>query len=212
MKNPFAMKNSFAMKKFFASVLLVALASGCQTIGPNTAGGGAIGTLAGSLTGAAIGATEGKAPEGALIGALAGGTAGSVFGSAIDRDVQQQRFAQQQFVNQQIAGAITMDQVVRMTQSGLGGDVVTRQIASQGIARRPTIEDLIFLKQNGVQDNVIHALQSARVAGQVSQPRYINGGGPVFVDTYTHLHAPPRFRHQRHVRRCGPGVDVVFGF
>lgn len=180
-------------------------------MGPNAAGGGAFGGLAGGLAGAAIGATEGKAPEGALIGAVTGATVGTVAGGAVDRDIQQQRVAQQQYRNQQVAGSITMDGVIRMTQSGLGSDVIARQVSTQGVVQRPSIDDLIFLKQNNVDDRVIHALQNAPVAGRSAPVRYVEPA-PVIVESY------PHFRHRRFappprcVHACEPGVEVFFGF
>ena len=122
---------------------------GCQTVRPGAATGGAFGSFAGALTGASIGATEGKAGEGALIGALAGGTVGSLAGNAIDRQVERDRFEFQQAQAQRLSTAVDVNEVIRMSQSGLGSDVIASQIQSQGVARRPTIDELILLKKPG---------------------------------------------------------------
>lgn len=202
------------MNRIFALVTLLVFVSGCQSVGPNTAGGGAFGGLTGGLAGAAIGATEGKAPEGALIGAVAGTTVGAIAGGAVDRNIEQQRFADQQFRNQQIANSITLDQVVRMTQSGLGSDVISRQVVSQGIAARPTIDDLIFLKQNGVDDQIINAIQNAPLAGQGQgfPVQYVETA-PVVIAAQPHF-GPRRYHRGRRYpkRHRRPGVNLAFGF
>ena len=213
------------MNRIYVLVTLLVFVSGCQSLGPNAAGGGALGGFAGGLAGAAIGSTEGKAPEGALIGAVTGATVGGVAGNAVDRDIRQQQFAEQQFYNQQVAGAITVDQVARMTQSGLGSDVIARQITSQGIFQRPTIDDLILLKQNGVDDQIIQAMQTAPVIGQGIPGSYVHSAPvvveqtPIFVQTRPRFHHPHRryvqpryYGPPRHARRRSPGVGFSFGF
>ncbi len=187
--------------------------SGCRSPGPNAAGGGAIGGLAGGLAGAAIGASEGKAPEGALIGALTGATVGTVAGNAIDRAEERDQLDYQRYQDGQRLAAVTTDQVVRMTQSGLANDVIARQIMNQGIVRRPTIDELIQLKNQGVDDSVIQAIQNAPLAGQCVPVRYAAPPQPVFVETYPACHPYHRFPHHYYHRRCAPpGVGFSFGF
>lgn len=199
------------MKIEFVLIASLLCFSGCQSLGPNAAGGGALGGLTGGLAGAAIGATEGKAPEGALIGAVTGATAGTIVGDAVDRDIERQHFVEQHRYNDRIASSITLDGVIRMTQSGLSSDVIARQIATQGVAQRPTIDDLIFLKQQNVDDLVINAMQNAPVAGQTAAVRYVEPA-PVIVERYPRFRPrkfgpPPRCAHP-----CEPGVEFFFGF
>lgn len=192
-----------------AAFLLIS-SSGCQTAGPNAAGGGAFGGLAGGLAGAAIGASEGKAPEGALIGALTGATVGTVAGTAIDRAEERDQLDYQRYLDGQRLAAVTSDEVIRMTQSGLANDVIARQIMNQGIIRRPTIEELIQLKNQGVDDSVIQAIQNAPLAGQSVPVRYVAPSQPVFIETCPPYH---RFPHHYYHRRCHPsGVGFSFGF
>jgi hypothetical protein len=121
--------------------------------------------MAGGLTGAAIGAHEGKAPEGALIGALTGMAAGSAVGGALDNQVERDRMDIQQAAYEATQNAISFEQVIQMTRSGLSDDVVASQIYNQGVVRKPNFGDLMMLKNNGVSDATIHALQNAPVAG-----------------------------------------------
>ena len=157
-------KYGFVVLSLSASLLFT---TGCQSLGPAAAGGGATGVLAGTVAGAAIGAREGKSPEGALIGAVAGGTLGTVAGNAIDRQVERDRNEFNQALTQQQQAAVTVHQVIQMTESGLGGNVIVNQIHSLGVARRPSIDDLITLKNRGVDDVVIQSLQNAPLAGAV---------------------------------------------
>lgn len=143
---------------FFVCLPLVLL-SGCQGFGPHTAAGGAIGTAAGSLIGASIGSREGKAAEGALIGALTGATAGSVLGNQVD---QEEARIEAQFQEAAWAAeqrALSFNQVIELSRSGLSDDVIVNQIRSSGIDRLPDTQDLIWLKNEGVSDRVIAALQ-----------------------------------------------------
>lgn len=197
------------------TITLVGIFSGCQTVGPGAATGGAFGTLAGGLTGAAIGSKEGKSPEGALIGALAGGTLGSVAGNAIDREVERQRFDTQQAIQQRRLAAVSLDQIIQMSQSGLASDVIARQIQNQGVVRRPTIDDLILLKNNGVDDIVIQSFQNSAVGGAVAT---VPAGRPVQIvrQPYYYENCAPApypydFRYYKR-RGCRPraGFSVRF--
>jgi uncharacterized protein YcfJ len=138
---------------------------------PNTAAGAVVGGASGSLIGAAIGSGEGKTGKGALIGGLIGATAGGVLGNQADRaeDLRQYEYQQQQFEARQ--SAITLQQIIEMSQSGLSPSVIVNQINSQGVWTRPTTNDLIILKQNGVSDQVIAALQTGRFANEPARTR-----------------------------------------
>lgn len=210
--------NSFCRRVTGAALLCLLLSNclGCQSLGPNAATGGALGTLAGGVTGAAIGAREGKSPEGALIGAVTGGAVGTIAGNAVDRSVEQDRIDYQVALNQQQQAAIHIDQVVQMTQSGLGNNVIVSQIHSQGIARRPSIDELIYLKNQGVDESVIQAFQNGPVAGQV----IANHAVPVHREIIHHRQVPyyhrpsPHYgydhRRGRHARRSRSGFSVHF--
>ena len=163
---------------------------GCQSVGPHQYRGGLIGGGAGSLIGAAIGATDGKPLEGAAIGGAIGSTIGSLEG----RQVDQENMAYQRAVNAQ---ATHIDQVVQMTRSGLSEEVIINQIRSTGIAARPSHEQLIYLKNSGVSDRVISAMQGA--GSRRFEPAY----APAVVE---HVWVEPRFHHPRRFRRryCDP--------
>lgn len=185
---------------------------------PNTAAGAVVGGASGSLIGAAIGSGEGKTGEGALIGGLIGAAAGGVMGNQADRadDVRQYQYQQQQLAARQ--SAITLQQIVEMSQNGLSPSVIVNQINSQGVWSRPTTNDLIVLKQNGVSDQVIAALQTGRYVNEptpspvvrepiVHQPRLFVEPiivapiphGPRYYGPYPGWHGPgPRYGYRGH--------------
>jgi hypothetical protein len=189
------------------------LLAGCQSAGPNAAQAGALGGLTGSLAGAAIGAAEGKSTEGALIGGLTGATVGALAGNAVDRDIERQRAEIQQLENEQRQSAITNEQIIQMTHSGLSSDVIIRQIQNQGVVSHPDINQLIQLKNQGVDDPVIHALQSAPVAGEpyVVVPRRIPAGQPpVIIESCRPVpYCPPGCFYRRRPRSA-VGFSVGF--
>ncbi len=198
----------------FGLIGLLPILAGCQTVGPGAASGGALGTLAGGLTGAAIGRYDGKSTEGALVGALTGGTLGSIAGNAVDREAEQNRQQYAGAIAQQRLAAVSIPQVIQMTENGLGNNVIINQIHNQGVDRRPTIDDLIILKNRGVDDNVIQAFQSGPLAGQQS---FVHQGpirAPVHVRTvipapaygYGYGYRPGR----RYGRRPRAGFSVNF--
>lgn len=131
---------------------------------PNTTGGAVVGGATGGIIGAAIGSKDDKTGEGALIGGILGAAAGGLLGNQADRtnEFREYQFQRQQdqAVREARQSAITFDQVISMSQSGLSPHLIINQIKSQGVWQRPTANDLVVLKQNGVSDQVIGALQT----------------------------------------------------
>ncbi len=211
--------NHFQNFRLLMLVALIAASSGCQSLGPNATAGGLFGATGGGLMGAAIGASEGKSGEGALIGALAGGVAGTAIGDQADQADARQR--DRFYQRQQAASdaAVTMEQVIHMTRSGVGDELIVNQINLSGAAAPPTPDDLILLKTNGVSDAVIQALQSVPrpmypVANLQRRPATVfvqpDGycpapyfGPPVIV----HPHHYPAPFHRPH---CRPGNRASF--
>ena len=184
-------QNSLYRTSVLIALFAVCLAAtGCQSVGPNQYRGGLVGAGAGSLIGAAIGSTDGKPLEGAAIGGAIGSTIGSLEGRRTD----QENLAYQQAIQAQ---ATHIDQVIQMTRSGLSEEVMINQIRATGIVAPPTHEQLIFLKNNGVSDRVIAALQGSGAPAQfvpAGQPRVVEH---VWVEP---RYFPPPYRY----RRCPP--------
>lgn len=59
---------------------------------------------------------------------------------------------------------VTPDAVIRLSKAGIADDLILMKIRSDGVVARPTSEDLIRLKREGVADRVIQGLLGARVS------------------------------------------------
>lgn len=61
-------------------------------------------------------------------------------------------------------------EVVRLVQSGMSEKLIEEQIRSTGVSVKPTVNDLIYLKENQVSEGIIAALMTAPVIGGVATP------------------------------------------
>lgn len=149
------------------SLALAVTASASAQSPSYTKRGTILGGLLGAGAGAAIGDGHDKAGAGALIGAAVGAVGGAAMGNSIDNN--NARAAQQNYyqgvnegrVQQLNANGITPQDVVAMSQSGLGDDVIATQIRSSGLQRSVSMNDLIFMRRSGVSDYVIQSMQLA---------------------------------------------------
>jgi hypothetical protein len=57
-------------------------------------------------------------------------------------------------------------EVVRLVESGLSEQLIMEQITQQGVMYRPTINDLIYLKENDVSEGIIGALMTAELLAE----------------------------------------------
>lgn len=202
--------------RLIAAGLLVAtaLSSLSHAQAPERRRLGILGGLAGAAAGAAIGEDGGDAVPGALIGGAIGLVTGAGLGSAIDADNQRNQ-AYAAAAAQQRAQAVTMADVVSMTHAGLGDAVIVSHIRAHGVACQPTASDLIVLKQQGVSDTVLSAMQSipapAPTIIQAPAPR------PVVVQEYYYTHPraavwyPPHHHHYHGPRHPGVSWGISFG-
>jgi hypothetical protein len=137
----------YALAGTFASVLL---ATGCDTAaGTGLLAGGALGTGIGALAGGRRGALAGG-----LIGAAAGGVGGALV------DANKEKKAEQNAAAQVAARAPSLEDVVRLTQSGVADAQIIDQIRTCGAVYHLTSDQLIYLNQNGVHTAVVTELQA----------------------------------------------------
>lgn len=203
------------MNQQIALVTFVAMLAGigCRAIGPNTQTGGTIGGLGGAAMGALAGAERGKSLEGAAIGAVAGTLLGGTLGNQIDRDIARDDSFRQASFQEAASHAVTIDSVAELVASGLSDDVIAEHIRANGVLQRWTAQDLIQLKQRGVSDRVINAMQQATLVSAtdrraelapypiiVREPFCPGPPPPVFFV------GPPRHHH------CAPGTYWHFDF
>ncbi|MGD9127293.1 MAG: glycine zipper domain-containing protein [Planctomycetia bacterium] len=181
---------------------------GCRS--PYHADQGALtGGLLGAGAGAIIGdATGGNAGTGAAIGAGLGALTGAVVGSEMDEmEARNRAMIEEQYGRQLAAGATTIDEVINMSNAGVDDTLIVNHIKANGMAAPLSSNDLIMLKQSGVSEPVIAAMQAPPVAKPVpvatatqAQPVIVEEhyyGGPYMV-------GPPRRFYRHHPPH--PGV------
>lgn len=141
-----------------ATFLTLMLSNGCATMN-HAQSGAVVGSGLGAMTGAIIGAGSGHAEGGALIGAAAGALAGGLAGNAEDAREERDAAIAQAAYTQQLQRAITNVDVIQMTQSGISADVIISSMNSQGGNFDLSPQGIITLKNSGVSDGVILAMQ-----------------------------------------------------
>jgi hypothetical protein len=204
---PISMPRSFR----FIAFTFLSLASAFANAQVQTQRGATLGGLAGALAGGLIGDNNNEAGAGAAIGGVVGAVAGGFLGNAADKqaaiDHQYQRYQHQQLQQQQFArtqSAVSVSDVVTMSRSGLGDQVIINQLNQRGVKQTLQVPDIIALHEQGVSETVITAMQQAstpaqRVARASQTPQRIVAPAPVIVEEHHVLphYAPPRYYHRR---------------
>jgi outer membrane lipoprotein SlyB len=207
------------MSRLLVSVaLVITIFSGCAS--PYYADKGALfGGLTGAGVGAVVGDASGNAGAGAAIGTAIGALTGAAVGEHIDADLARSRAEIEARMGRQMQGAVTSQDVVAMSQAGLSDDVIVTHIRASGTAQPLAVNDLIFLRNMGVRDAVINAMQQTppRTA-QLAQPAAVYPAyaapAPVVVAPYYPVYAPPPpppvgfYYHRGPRSRVGWGVSV----
>ncbi len=195
------MKTKSVVTLLLLSLIYASVAFG-QAPPPQRRRLGILGGLAGAGIGAAIGEDGGDAVPGALIGGAVGLIAGSGIGGAVD-ERNYQRQAYQNAVAAQQAQAVTMADVISMTQSGLSDAVIINHIRTHGVAQRLNASDLIVLKQQGVSDPVVATMQGIPGPAVVRQAIPV-AAPPVIVEEHYYPAPRPTWYYQQHYHRPHP--------
>ena len=199
---------------------LAAGAPGCAS--PYRADRGALfGGAMGAGLGAVAGAAVGDPLAGAAIGGVAGTMTGAVVGGAID-EVEARNRAEiaARLGRPAPAGAVTVPDVISMTQAGVSPEVIATHVRNHGLVRPLTTNDIIYLQQNGVNPTVVQAMQASPgpivAAAPVSPaPAYVTPAPVVVVDPHPYYYGPPpphwrhRHHHHHHGPRIGWGVSIT---
>jgi hypothetical protein len=174
--------------------------------------GALLGGVTGAAIGGAIGDNSGNALPGAIIGSAVGAITGGAIGDSIDADVARSRAEIEARMGRQMSGAVTTEDVVAMTRAGLSEDVIATHIRANGVAQIPQVNDLIYLRNQGVGDFVIKSMQQAPppVAAAVYGPPV---PGPVIVEHhYSPWYHPPAPCFHYHHRGHRPRAHIGFSF
>lgn len=171
-------KKSFVVAGLIAGVAL--LSSGCGTPGTHTYEQSTIGTLVGAGAGTLIGAAWGRPAEGALAGALLGAAAGTAVGSSMDQEAAIQAQSQAQAQTQayyQAYPPMSKYDLVALSKAGVSSDVIVNKIMSASYVYPLNTQDIIELKNEGVDDKVVNAMiEKARQ--QANQPPSVSAAAP----------------------------------
>lgn len=148
------------MAKAFSLILCLALLTlnfGCQSSETRATEGTIIGTVLGAGAGYVIGKQSGHGGEGAGIGAAAGALGGLLIGSQIKKPGQAaQGTGVQQGPN---PNQMTIQQIVDLTKQGANEAVIIDKIHLTNSKFQLNPQDIDYLKQQGVSQNVISAMQ-----------------------------------------------------
>ena len=139
------------------STLLLPLFIGCAGFGDtNTTSETATGAVIGGITGALIGEHNDDPLAGAIIGTTAGALLGNATGQANDRIEAKIAASAQEAIER----AVTLNEILAMTQAGVDDAVIISRIKTNGPAQTLTTDDIIFLSKSQVAATVISAYQA----------------------------------------------------
>ena len=144
-------------KNLLVGGLLALVATGCCATN-NTERGAIDGGIIGGVLGTGIGILSGAPAAGAAIGAGAGALAGGAIGNAQDK--AENRAVRQAVTNAYSNPPLALPDVVQLAQRGTPDDIIINQMNSTGSFYRLTAADIAYLRDHGVSDNVVRAMQS----------------------------------------------------
>ena len=165
-----------------ALVCLTLLSAPIVTAQTNSQRDAVIGGVAGAIIGGIAGNQNDETPEGIAIGGVAGAIAGHVIGKAKDRNLEEEYFyqqqaiqaAQQQQIQQeyqqavQLQKAISIQDAIALSNSGVSPQLIINQIHSNGVQQEIGVSEIITLHQNGVSELFINEMQQAHIGAGVS--------------------------------------------
>lgn len=190
--------------RVLGGVLLLGILAGCASWN-HTDRGALTGGLLGAGTGAIIGSTTGHAGAGTAIGTGLGTLAGALVGSELDEmEAKNRAMIAQQLGRPMGPGAVSIEDVVAISQAGVSEELIINHIRANGVTRALTVNDLILLQQQGVSTRVIAAMQEAgqsRPPGPAAvQVVPSPAPTPVIVEEYHYgpWWGPPAFRWHYH--------------
>ena len=148
------------MKKVILIILSLSVASlfmGCQSTKTRAIEGAAAGGLLGAITGGIIGHQSGHGGEGAAIGAAAGVVAGVLVGGQIEKPGQTSQVTQ--VAPTYNPNQMSIQQAVDLAKQGVNEAVIIDRIRITNSRFNLGENDIEYLKQQGVSQNVINAMQ-----------------------------------------------------
>ncbi|NOY29486.1 MAG: hypothetical protein GXP28_04700 [Planctomycetes bacterium] len=143
--------------------------------------GAGLGALAGAGAGAIIGHQTGNAGAGALLGGGLGALTGGAVGTGMDEMAAQNRAQIASQLGRQVqTGAANMNEVLAMSQAGVDPTLIQNYVRTSGVTRPLTAAEVISLHNQGVNTNVIQAMQNPTVPNVP----VVAGRPPILVEEY----------------------------
>src|SRR5688572_20750466 len=91
----------------------------------------------------------------------------------------------------EIPGGLTSEAIVRMSKAGTSDAVLLQKIADEGMAARPTAEEVETLKKEGLSDAVVAAMVSTRVVPPERHVEYVYDYYPRYYSyPYPYYYSP----------------------
>jgi Glycine zipper len=176
-----------------AALLPLLLSGGCASMS-NTDKGVLAGGGLGAGTGALIGSATGHTGLGAAVGGIVGAVSGGLVGNAVDNA---EKKAEARALAANAPPALQPTDIVQMAYQHVSDDIIISQIRSTGSVYHLTAQEIVWLKQNGVSDVVIHEMQAT-----ATRPvRRVYSPAPAYPAVYERVYVvepppppPPRVR------------------
>jgi hypothetical protein len=152
------------MKKglsFVLCLMLLVFTAGCQNAKTRAAEGAVIGGVLGAAAGGTIGHQSHHGGEGAAIGAAAGVLTGAIIGSQIKKPGQGTSGAAGQGAQIANPNQMSVQQIVDLSKQGANEDVIIDRIRLSGSHFSLTASDIESLRQQGVSQKIIDAMQGS---------------------------------------------------
>ncbi len=118
-----------------------------------------------------MGHALGNTGAGAAIGAGVGALSGAAIGAGQDQtEARNRALIEAKLGRQVVVGAVTVPEVISMTQSSVDESLIINHIRAHGMAAPLQASDVIYLQKQGVSRNVIAVMETTPVA--VAAPVY----------------------------------------
>ena len=139
------------------STLFLPFATGCVGFGDNSTNNEqTTGALIGGVTGALIGEHNDDPLAGAIIGTATGALLGNAVSQENDRITTELAAAETEYME----NAVTLNQLLEMTQAGVDDAVIISRIEVNGPAQKLSTDDIILLSKSQVAPAVISTYQA----------------------------------------------------